>query len=525
MVKKAFSLVVTISLILPLLIAISVGHAQYPWPMFHHDPEHTGYTSSPGPTRNQTLWIYDTEHDIFGPCPAVVDGILYISGGFGPSLFAVNATTGEQLWNYTRFTWISSSPAVAYGMVYFGGFDTNVTALDAATGALVWNYTTGFFLAASSPAVLDGVVYIGGGYGNGFFALNATTGAKLWSYLTGGEVHSSPAVADGMVYVGSFDDKVYAFNATTGAKVWDYLTEGDIFSSPAVADGVVYIGSNDNNLYALNATTGAQIWNYTTGYSVASSPAVADSVVFVGSYDGNVYALNATTGTKIWNYATLGAISSSPAVAGGVVYIGSGDNNTYALNAQTGAKIWSYHTEGDVFPSPAVADGVVYVSSRDGKIYAIVGSLQTFDVVWELQTYSVTVLSNSSLSDFEFSQPSMQISFNVTGPKTMSSFCNVTIPKSLLRGDWTVEIDGSDIVPIIDSNATHTFLYFTYTHTSTHRVTIAGSWVIPEFPTVLFASLLLIATLLATFLGKRHWSKKPKCLIVGECKKTFRPPV
>jgi outer membrane protein assembly factor BamB len=521
MMKKAFSLGTTMFLLLFILVAISVGYAQYPWPMFHHDPTHTGCTSGPGPTRNQTLWIYDTEHDIFGPCPAVVDGLLYISGGFGPSVFALNATTGEQVWNYTRVTWISSSPAVADGRVYFGGFDTNVTALDAATGAFVWNYTTGFMLAASSPAVVDGVVYIGGGYGYGFFALNATTGAKNWSFLTGGEVHSSPAVAGDIVYVGSYDDKVYAFNATTGAKIWEYLTGSDIFSSPAVVDGVVYIGSNDNNLYALNATTGDQIWNFTTGWWVVSSPAVFDGVVYMGSYDGNVYALNATTGAKMWNYTTGGAVSSSAAVAGDVVYIGSGDNNTYALNAQTGTKIWSYRTGGDVWASPAVADGVVYTASRDGKIYAIVGSLQTFDVVWELQTYPVTVLSNSSLSDFEFSQPSKQISFNVTGPKAMSSFCNVTIPKSLLDGPWTVKIDGMDIVPNIDSNDTHTFLHLTYSHTSTHRVIITGLWVVPEFPTAMVTSLFLIATLLATLSGKILWSKKPRGPIVAERKETF----
>jgi outer membrane protein assembly factor BamB len=37
------------------------------------------------------------------------------------------------------------------------------------------------------------------------------TGAKLWSYTTGNYVQSSPAVINGMVYVGSFDGNVYPF--------------------------------------------------------------------------------------------------------------------------------------------------------------------------------------------------------------------------------------------------------------------------------------------------------------------------
>ncbi len=33
----------------------------------------------------------------------------------------------------------------------------------------------------------------------------------MWSHTTGGYVYSSPAVANGMVYVGSGDGNVYAF--------------------------------------------------------------------------------------------------------------------------------------------------------------------------------------------------------------------------------------------------------------------------------------------------------------------------
>jgi outer membrane protein assembly factor BamB len=55
------------------------------------------------------------------------------------------------------------------------------------------------------------VVYVGSN-DYSVYALNAKTGAKLWSYRTGSYVgFSSPAVANGMVYVGSLDGKVYAF--------------------------------------------------------------------------------------------------------------------------------------------------------------------------------------------------------------------------------------------------------------------------------------------------------------------------
>ncbi len=40
---------------------------------------------------------------------------------------------------------------------------------------------------------------------------------EAWTGLTGSDIDSSPAVANGVVYVGSADGKLYAFNATSGA--------------------------------------------------------------------------------------------------------------------------------------------------------------------------------------------------------------------------------------------------------------------------------------------------------------------
>ena len=41
---------------------------------------------------------------------------------------------------------------------------------------------------------------------------------KLWNFTTGNSVESSPAVVDGVVYVGSEDGKIYALNAANGAQ-------------------------------------------------------------------------------------------------------------------------------------------------------------------------------------------------------------------------------------------------------------------------------------------------------------------
>ena len=88
------------------------------------------------------------------------------------------------------------------------------------------------------------------GMDNRLVSLNTQDKAVSWELMTGGRVASSPAIEDGIVYVGSGDGYIYAVNASDGSELWKAATGDEITSSPAIADGVVYIGSHDGNLYA-----------------------------------------------------------------------------------------------------------------------------------------------------------------------------------------------------------------------------------------------------------------------------------
>jgi len=133
-----------------------------------------------------------------------------------------------------------------------------------------------------------------------------------------------------------------------------------------------------------------------------------------------------------------------------------------------------------------------------------------FDVVVDDIHYPVSILSNSTVSNFNFNQTEMQISFDVAGDSGTTGYCNVTIPKSLLTGSpWTIKIDNTTITDFDEkTNNTHTFLYFTYTHESPLQITIQGTWVVPEFPPAMILPLFLILSLI-TVVFVKHKKKKP----------------
>jgi outer membrane protein assembly factor BamB len=296
-----------------------------------------------------------------------------------------NARQAARGWIFGTPASVDGSPAVADGLVFIGDDNGNIYALDAATGALRWKIDTKSSVV-SRPAVVGGTVYVGG-ENNYVYALNAASGAVRWKYNTGQTVDSGPAVTGGVVYVGNDNDEVFALNAATGTVKWPQPNLGDnVTTNPVVSGGIVYVGCDDHFVYALNADTGAIRWSRRTGGQVNSSPALSGGTLYVGSDDGKVYALNAATGAVEWTRPTAGKVDSGPAVSGGTVYVGGGDR-VYALDAATGAVQWTRATGGVVTSSPALSDGIVYVGSNDGYVYAI--DAATGAIRWREQTGGV----------------------------------------------------------------------------------------------------------------------------------------
>jgi len=120
------------------------------WPMFGHDPQHTGVAGESLETPLEVLWKFET-------------------GGM-----------------------VKGSPVVSGGTVYIGSRDHYVYALDADTGTEKWKFKTGSIMVRSSPVVSGGTVYIGAG-DNYVYALDADTGTEKWKFKTGGWIYSSPA--------------------------------------------------------------------------------------------------------------------------------------------------------------------------------------------------------------------------------------------------------------------------------------------------------------------------------------------
>jgi quinohemoprotein ethanol dehydrogenase len=199
--------------------------------------------------------------------PVVVDGVMYITGNNG-GVFALNPTTGKQIWHYSASPAGGASKGVVYGDgLIFYGQGANLVALNPKTGAPVWKTQVDphgsisaapQFISAGQggvPEVLIGVIIgIGSevvGLGGHLDAYNPTTGKLLWRFY-------------------SCDPKTWPSNTMQGGGVWQTPTFDPTlnmvyFSVGNPGDASLGVNREGANLYsdsivALDATTGELQW-------------------------------------------------------------------------------------------------------------------------------------------------------------------------------------------------------------------------------------------------------------------------
>jgi outer membrane protein assembly factor BamB len=199
-------------------------------------------------------WRKELEEGTMGSA-AVGGGKVYI-GSINGTLFGINSSDGSTAWefstenfNYTdpnaRFGGIESSPTVYDGTVYIGSYPGEVYAVNSTTGKEVWKYQTESAIA-SSPAVRNGTVYIGD-YSSRVYAIEAKTGDVVWETSVQGRISkSSPAVTNESVYVGSAGIPkgwMYSLDIYSGEVAWSHKTGGWVLSSPAIVNKNLYFTS------------------------------------------------------------------------------------------------------------------------------------------------------------------------------------------------------------------------------------------------------------------------------------------
>ncbi|AJE84702.1 MULTISPECIES: PQQ-binding-like beta-propeller repeat protein [Streptomyces] len=311
---------------------------------------------------------------------AVAGGRIHASDG--PTLYALDAREGSELWRLTTDAWVYSLQADR-GTVVTGTRGGGIQAWEASNGQKLWEITgaqTDFETPEAGPAVHDGTVYVW--QDARLRALDARTGDERWSYPIGDAASCGGVpvrlnhAPDGYVYVAA-GTRALALDIAQGHVRWHFEAPAVFLSppafapGPAVTGGGVYLADYLGTVYALDATDGRDRWRIATESRSSVEPVlVAGGHVHVGSGKG-LYTLDAVTGTPKWRFQAGGEVVGTPVVAEGRIHFGSTDHLLYTLKADDGRLRWKLATGGEITGAPVVEAGVVYACSKDRCVYAL----------------------------------------------------------------------------------------------------------------------------------------------------------
>ena len=320
-----------------------------------------------------------------------------------PKLSVASAPTLKLKFTFATGGPIATSTSIVGTTAYVGSWDGYEYAVNTSTGALIWKQYLGITTdpgctpatigITSSAAVVNGVVYVGGGDAN-WYALNATTGAILWKVYTGDNSQtgahynwSSPLIVGNYAYIGVASNcdnplvqgqllqvaisgaqqgqiiNTYGFvpNGQVGGGIWTSPTYDPATNTIFVSTGTLndHTQTQSQAIVALNATTLQYVGSWQLPFEAAvtdsdwgttptlTTDSKGDQLLSVANKNGILYTFNRNNlaAGPVWQHQVAigganviggdGTISSG-VFANGTLYY-AGGNNTQGSSGSAGS--------------------------------------------------------------------------------------------------------------------------------------------------------------------------------------------
>lgn len=236
--------------------------------------------------------------------PLVHAGTLYVGSSDG-GLYAINPANGTVLWRHdARAPFYSGIGLHGDDTLLFGTMDGSVVMLDRHTRREKLRVRTGGGVV-TTPVVVDGKL-VAGSRDYLLHAFDAASGAPAWKFSYWFSwIESTPALRDGLLYLGGSDyARISAIDPASGRARWSTIVHGLSWGTPLVTDRHVFAGTVNQNLpgtliphraglLKLDRATGAVQWRLDLPDAAegrfagfAGGPVLAGNKVVVAGLDG-----------------------------------------------------------------------------------------------------------------------------------------------------------------------------------------------------------------------------------------------
>lgn len=187
--------------------------------------------------------------------------------------------------------------------------------------------------------------------------------------LPGQRTLATPAVSEGRLFIGGgFGGyEFYAFDSVSGRLLWQYQTEDDGPTAAIVQDGFVAFNTECCELEVLSVD-GQRLWKHWLGDPLMSMPAMDNCRVFMvypdsrGDRQHYLACFERESGKLHWQAAIAGEIISAPILTEHLAYLTTVDGTLYCFEKSSGRQLWEDAAKAT--SSPTVFEDQIYFSQR-----------------------------------------------------------------------------------------------------------------------------------------------------------------
>ncbi len=310
-------------------------------------------------TTGQVIWtrdlipMNDAGRDASGGGLAYGAGKVFVSSGFG-FLTALDAATGQEVWQQNLRTTGTGSPTVYGDLVYLVSGDEVAWALDINNGRIKWQLSgtpnNNNVLGAPAPAVSEKYVVFAFGSGEvqgafrrgGLRRWDSQLAGKRLGFSTASvtDITSDPVIDGNRIYVGSHAGRTIALDLNNGDRLWT-APDGPLNPVWPAGDSIFMI-SDRNELLRISARDGQRLWGQELPFFTKKKPRRQNEI-----------------------FAHHG-----PIIAGGRLIVASNDGQMRFFNPQSGQLLGTMPLPGGATTNPVVAGNTLYVISTKGQLLA-----------------------------------------------------------------------------------------------------------------------------------------------------------
>lgn len=298
--------------------------------------------------------------------PLFYKGILYV-GGEENRFFALNALTGEFLWDLKTGDWIRNPPSYVDDSIYLACMDRKIRMMNYLNGEIVWEYSAPGWILGTPLILGDNVVFAS--RDNYLFSIDRILGTVKQSKKVDAKITSTVWASDNVMILQTSDRVVRAYSPHSLEKTWERRICTASVGAGVLISQFLVCEDGKGTLMSIRTDTGNVEWQREIGVNVMDIQSCGANRLCLLTGGAEVKCIDLKSGADLWSYSGVIHSLTRLLVEKDTIMVQKSDKTLILLNSTTGDPIKVKSEEIRPAKILATHEGLLYLIDTEGRLF------------------------------------------------------------------------------------------------------------------------------------------------------------